>query len=402
MTIPPEFILPNYADGSLINLPASIGTILGAPTGWRAAPLADTYGLTSETEKVVLLIVDGFGLTPLESDPGTTFHLLERLNGAMHTITSVAPSTTCVATTSVHANGASPLELGTLGYTQFLPHHGTIGNMLFFRTAWQQRAENGILEAYGVNPEQFLPQPSIYETLARQEVTSTVLMPLPLIGTPLSRMQFRGVTVEPYMMWQDLFTSLLEQTTRTSGRSYHTAYITEFDTLGHGFGADFPTRATLREHLYELLGEFVQQLRAVHGNAVRVLVTADHGMQTTDVAERLDFADLPGPELLMQAWAGEPRHVLLQARRGQLQPALSAIREIAGERFWVLSNEEAIAHGVYGDPATAHPESFDRLGDIVMLARGAASLWDDRQKHPLRGMHGSLTRNEMLVPLFVL
>lgn len=399
--MPQEFVLPDYAGGSLINVPPSIGALLGAHTGWRAAPLAPSFGVTGSYEKVVLLIVDGFGHTALEHDPGTTNELLAAHSGKMHTITSVAPSTTCVATTSLHTNGATPLELGTLGFTQFMPHHGTIGNMLFFYPAWGANPVRGSLEAYGITPETMMPQPSIYETLARQEVASTALMPLPLIGTPLSRMQFRGVTIEPYMMWQDLFETLLVQTTRTTGRSFHTAYITEFDSLGHGFGSEFPTRATLREHLYELLGGFLTKLHVAHGNSVRVLVTADHGMQTLDPERVINFDDFPGPELIHQAWAGEPRHVLIQARNGKISEAIEAIQNIVGDAFTVLGAAEAIAMGLYGPPEQQHPEAPDRLGDIVLLARGGASMYDDRQPHQLRGLHGSLTRNEMLVPLFV-
>lgn len=401
MTIPHEFIRPDYAGGSLLNLPASIGATLGAPTGWRAAPLAPHYHANSEHEKVVLLVVDGFGLAALEHDLGTTEALVSEFGGELHTITSVAPSTTCVATTSLHTNGASPLELGTLGFTQFLPHHGTVGNMLFFHPAWDKNAVHGSLETYGITPETMLPQPSLYETLARQEVAATALMPLPLLGTPLSRMQFRGVTIEPFLMWQDLFETLLAQLSRTAGRSYHSAYITEFDSLGHALGAQFPTRATLREHLYALLRQFLTKLRRDHGNAVRVFITADHGMQTITPEDVIDFADLPGSDLIHQAWAGEPRHVLIQARNGQTSAAIAAIQHVVEEKFWVLSTEEAIAEGIYGDPAAAHPEAHDRLGDIVMLARGGAMLQDARQPHQLKGLHGSLTRNEMLVPLFV-
>lgn len=400
MNLPQDLSLPDYAGGSLINLPPTIGNLLGATTGWSADSLRETYQLSTPHEKVVLLLVDGFGKRALQRDPGTVAQLLEKHGGVMHELTSVAPSTTCVATTSIHASGATPLALGTLGYTQFLPNHGTIGNMLFFQTAWSKNPVRGELEAYGMTPETMLSEPSIFETLAKHDVTSTALMPLPLLQTPLSRMQYRGVTVEPYIMWHDLFEFLFEHLHRTDGRSYHYAYITEFDTLGHGFGEDFPTRATLRENLFTLLDSLLTRIREAFGESVKVLVTADHGMQTTPPEHAVTFADLPGTDLIHQAWAGEPRHVLIRARSGQRDTAIAAIRDAVGEKFFVTSTEAAIAAGIYGNPAQAHPEAIDRLGDIVLLARGDASMLDDRQRHQLRGMHGSLTENELLVPLF--
>lgn len=399
MNLPHDLSLPDYTGGSLINLPPTIGQLFGANAGWSAAPLRASYQLTTPHEKVVLLLVDGFGKRALQRDPGTVAALLEKHGGALHEMTSVAPSTTCVATTSIHASGATPLALGTLGYTQFLPNHGTIGNMLFFQTAWSSNPVRGELESYGITPETMLPEPSIFETLAQQGVATTALMPLPLLQTPLSRMQYRGVTVEPYIMWHDLFEFIFEHLGRTDGRSYHYAYITEFDTLGHGFGEDFPTRATLRENLFALLDTLLTRIRAAYGDAVKVLVTADHGMQTTPPEHAVHFEDLPGPDLIHQAWAGEPRHVLIRARSGQRDNAIAAIQEVVGEKFFVTSTESAVAAGVYGDPRGAHPEAVDRLGDIVLLARGDASLVDQRQRHRLRGMHGSLTANELLVPL---
>ena len=39
---------------------------------------------------------------------------------------------------------------------------------------------------------------------------------------------------------------------------------------------------------------------------------------------------------------------------------------------------------------------------MVLLARGGAALWGSRAERLPLGMHGSLTRDEMLVPLLAL
>ena len=69
-------------------------------------------------------------------------------------------------------------------------------------------------------------------------------------------------------------------------------------------------------------------------------------------------------------------------------------------RAWVLTRDEAIRSGVFGevDPAVA-----ERLGDVIVAARGRYAYYDDRErdKRPQRmiGQHGSLTDEERTVPL---
>jgi hypothetical protein len=42
---------------------------------------------------------------------------------------------------------------------------------------------------------------------------------------------------------------------------------------------------------------------------------------------------------------------------------------------------------------------FDRLGDVIALARGDSYLWWANKDNPLIGRHGGLSPEEMLVPL---
>ena len=69
------------------------------------------------------------------------------------------------------------------------------------------------------------------------------------------------------------------------------------------------------------------------------------------------------------------------------------------DEFVVLDGAEALAAGLYGDPARLHPDAARRVGDVVLLAKGAHFMWDKDIPNPLRGLHGSLTEDEMFVPL---
>ena len=72
------------------------------------------------------------------------------------------------------------------------------------------------------------------------------------------------------------------------------------------------------------------------------------------------------------------------------------------ERAWVVSRDEAIAAGWFGD--RVGDEVRPRIGDVVVAARGAAAMVR-RTVEPLEssliGHHGSLTSAEQRVPLLL-
>ncbi len=68
----------------------------------------------------------------------------------------------------------------------------------------------------------------------------------------------------------------------------------------------------------------------------------------------------------------------------------------------VLTRDEAVTAGWFGE---VRPDVLPVLGDLVVAALGDAGVADSRTQTAhslrLRGMHGSLTPGEMLVPLVV-
>ncbi len=70
----------------------------------------------------------------------------------------------------------------------------------------------------------------------------------------------------------------------------------------------------------------------------------------------------------------------------------------------VVTAWQALANGLVGPPdLSANLDT--RVGDVIALARGAAEIhWTDRKRAALvpRGHYGSLSEEEMLVPLIAL
>jgi hypothetical protein len=131
-------------------------------------------------------------------------------------------------------------------------------------------------------------------------------------------------------------------------------------------------------------------------------VVADHGMVAVAAEDTVDIdvcdALLDG----VQAIGGEARARYVYVADGALDSVLAAWREPLADRAWVLSREEAIAAGWFGD--RVGDDVLPRIGDVVVAARGAAALVR-RAVEPLEssllGHHGSMSTAEQRVPLLL-
>ncbi len=410
--LPQRWVLPAYGGAALTSLPPTVGALLGVEAEWRATPLRLPVA-TDGVRQVVLLLVDGLGhlrlRQQLEHDDAGLLELLGRYagleGGALPPpITSVSPSTTTAATSVIQANGAGPGNLGLLGYSQRLPSLGVVANMLFFSPAWNRSARIGDLEEWGVSPESMLGAPSIYQLLGAGGVAGHAFVPGAVSRNPLSRMQFQGAQVTPYVDWVDMLTRLgahLEASAGAPGFSY--VYMPDFDSVMHRDGTDSPTVPRLFAAFVAQLRRTLDALSPAARRGTLFLVTADHGHITTPVAERRFIQRYPNLyDKLSLREGGEPRHVFLYAKAGAEAELLAAAREELADSFVALAGPAALAGGLYGDPAHLHPEADRRVGDVVLLAKGGASMWPEDQAHTLLGMHGSLEPEEMLVPLLAL
>jgi hypothetical protein len=97
--------------------------------------------------------------------------------------------------------------------------------------------------------------------------------------------------------------------------------------------------------------------------------------------------------------AGDGRFRYLYARKGAQRDLLAAARELVGSSAWVWSRAELLEEGLLGAGATGSIPG--RLGDVVLAARDAVAFVDPAlpNEATLRSGHGSLTPDEMLVPL---
>ncbi len=361
-----EPLLPAYDGACICNVVPALLSTDGACPPWLPAAAYDA-------ERVVLLVLDGLGWNQL-TDRASSAPALTGLEGGA--ITTVAPSTTATALTSI-TTGLPPGEHGVIGYRMGL--HGEVLNVLRWNTAAgdaRQTIPPGKVQSHPTFGGQRPP------ALTRAEFAQSGFTTAHLDDTRFTGYRTLGTLV-----------SELVRLTR-SGEPFVYAYYEGLDKVSHEYGLRREFEEELRwcDHLVATLLE-----RLPAGTVL--VVTADHG-QVEVPSSRI--IELPGALAgLVASQSGEGRFRWLHARSGRTAALLEAARSSLGDVAWVRTREEAIADGWYGPRVTDVAAS--RMGDVLLAARTDVAFHDPNDTGPyvLIGRHGSLTEDEMLVPLLV-
>lgn len=358
-------LLPAYDGGCITNVvPALLHHSEVAP-GWLPAAAL-------EADRVVLLVIDGLGWNQLQARRHLTPALSAMTGGS---VTTVAPSTTATALTSI-STGLPPGEHGVMGYR--IAVEGEILNVLRWTTARGDARRS-------ISPSELQPNPPFGGQ------RPPVLTRAEFLGTGFTLAHLDPVRFTGYRTLGTLTAELVRLA--GAGEPFVYGYYEGLDKVSHEYGLGVQYDEELRwiDHLIATL------LESLPAGTV-LAVTADHGqVETGD-----DVVELPSDVLTHVAvQSGEGRFRWLHARSGRVGALLEAAEAQLGDRAWVRTREQVIAEGWYGPKVTDAAAS--RLGDVVLAAKGTVAFHDANDTGPyvLVGRHGSLTEDEMLVPLLV-
>lgn len=369
---------------------ASLGQVLPAAASVLGAELAEPWTEAARTaherfalpsaSRVCVVLVDGLGLGMLRERAGHAAFLRGLLPQAIE-LTSGYPSTTA-ASMGLLGTGRAAGRTGLAGYTVRNPRTGAVANLV----SWEGADD----------PEQWQREPSLTRLIADTGVEVTSVGPARFRGSGLTRAALSGGSyrsAEPLAARVDATLDAL----RRPGLVY--LYWGDVDKAGHQFGW---RSAEWGDALGEVDHELGRLARSLPADTV-LMITADHGMVDVERDRIIDVATEPELSAGVDLVAGEPRAAYAYLTP-DADPAEAVARwrdRLAGVAL-VATRAEAVEAGWFG-PVAAHV--LPMIGDLVVAALGAAGIADSRTQTPhsleLRGMHGSLTPGEMLVPLIV-
>jgi predicted AlkP superfamily pyrophosphatase or phosphodiesterase len=356
-------LVPEYAGACVTNVVPALLEPADTTPSWLPAGAV-------EADQVVLFVIDGLGWEQLQARTDVAPTLAAMAGGP---ITTVAPSTTATALTSI-ATGLTPGLHGVIGYRMDVD--GEVLNVL--RWSINNRDARELVPPEKVQPvEPFLGQRPAIVTKAEFERSGFTLAHL------------EGVRFGGYRMPS----TLVAETTRLlqANEPFIYCYYEGIDKVAHEYG--------LAEHYDAELAavdRLVGDLLAVLPPGACLVITSDHGQVDVGEAVRpLDREVMRHVALL----SGEGRFRWLHARPGRLADLLEATRACHGDEAWVASRDEAALQGWFGHHLSAAAAS--RLGDVLIAAREPVAFEDPADTGPyhLVARHGSMTPDEMRVPL---
>ena len=365
------FVEPAYGERSLGDVVPAIASALGVDAQPRTRlVLPDAAGY-------VVFLVDGLGQELLKRYA----HAAPFLSSLLSTPgTAGVPSTTATSLTSL-GTGLDPGQHGLVGFTARVPGTGELLNHLF----WDR----------DVDPLEWQPHPTEFARLAQAGVQVTNVNKREFNGSGLTIAGHRGAEFVGADRVGERIAAVLTAAGRSPSLTY--LYDGDLDWTGHKHGV--ASVAWLQQ--LAMIDAAAEHLREELPSSVRLVVVADHGMidspqdHRIDVDQHLELRD--GVTLI----GGEARFRHLYCRSGAVPDVVETWKSMLGERATVLDRDEAFATGWFG---AVESRVRLRIGDVVVACRddyGIISMTDFPYENSLVGLHGSLTPDEMLIPILI-
>lgn len=368
------FVEPAYGRRGLSDIVPAIARALG--TDVLPAPADLTL---PEADSYVVFLIDGLGSQLLDRYAHAAPYL-SSLRVDARPGTAGVPTTTSTSLTSF-GTGLTPGTHGLVGFTSRVPGTEKLLNALY----WDK----------SIDPHVWQPHPTAFSRLTDAGVRVDVVNRREFDRSGLTIAAHRGAGYIGADRIGERIAAAVAGSAHRPSLTY--LYDADLDWTGHKYGVDSP--------------QWLQQLAAIDAEAaqlrealpedVRLVVIADHGMVDAVAGSRIDIDEHQGLREGLALLGGEARFRHLYCVPGAAETVAGRWREFFGDRAEVLLRQDAIARGWFG---TVEERVLPRLGDVVAAARANVGIFSSKDfgyETSLVGLHGSLTAEEMLIPILV-
>ena len=359
-----KLVWPDY-ENCIANLPNSILKKWGISTVGKTLYLADWY-LEKEYKNIVVLLLDGMGSVLLEKLLNENGPFRSHLAG---TYKSVFLSTTVAATTSA-MSGLQPCEHSWLGWDCYYPQ-------------------------IDKNVTVFLNTVSGTEEPAADYNVAWTFTPYENVVTRINKAGGKAFGcapfLPPYPKSIEEVCSQIKELCKGPDQKYIYAYLNQPDGLLHsnGWGSNVVKEAL--ENIEATVNTLVSELEDT-----LILVTADHGHIDTDYVALQDYPKIC--DCLVRLPSLEPRVLNFFIKEEKKEVFENEFNKEFGDKFLLMPMEEVIEKKLFG--TGKHHKIFRAmLGDYLAIATDDLSIYYIDESWV--SMHGSVTEDEMLIPLIV-
>jgi hypothetical protein len=223
------------------------------------------------------------------------------------------------------------------------------------------------------------------------------IMPKQLVGSVFTSYSCGGARQVAYATLELAVERIKRIAAEAAGPTYTYWYIPDVDYVEHVRGASHADVATTLLRVERA----VEALAAQLGGNTRMIITADHGqIDIPDDERHVLMPDDPLLQHLIAPPACEPRVPAFHVRRGALADFASGFQERFGRTWVLLTIDEVDELRLFG-PESLSTLTRERLGDYLALNATHEMIVTPSKGEPMRGSHGGLLPNEVLVPLII-
>ncbi len=403
------FLRPDYRGYNFMQIPALVDALFGI--GDAACPFGPEVlpRVVERPRNVVLLMIDGFGYNHwLRYGEGYPFLRSMLSQGSLMPITAVFPSTTSASVTAI-GSGLTPQQHGLMEWHLYLEELDQVIVTLPFKSLGRGIPPEE-LAARGVDPHLLFNGESHATRLRRQGVVPHSFLGRGYAGGAFTSLIHAGAEVHAYGSPAELIVMLREALALSSEPSYFYVYWDGMDVISHRYephSAYFDAELNSLTHLLQT--ELLERVDSRVAESTVLLVTSDHGHVPVNPAETVYLNAFPEIESALAVssngrrihpW-GSARDLFLQVDPLRLKDTVAALRHrLHGIADVRLSQNEADRR-LFGF-GEEHPRFRSRIGNVLILPyehRTVSYQYPGLEKTGLRGMHGGMSREEMLTVL---
>lgn len=403
-------VQPRYDSYCLSNVTSTILSILGVESKRTKLPSDVLDGVdTDGVENVVLFVFDGLGFNEWrrQSNEGLFGKLAER--GHTVPITSVFPSTTSTALTTL-TTGLTPQEHSLIEWFMYLPEADMIIQTLPFAPMGSSRVPHALSK---VDVRGLVTGDPVFPYLSGEGVGVRSYLSRYIAKSAYSQLMHAGSEVHPYADCSDLAVMLRKGLERETRRSLHYVYVSSIDTLEHLYGPNseesYIEAATVSGALRRGV---LDSLDASVAARTLFVITADHGHVSTSPRETTWLDE--GDSKLLRSFAkgrsgepilpwGAPRDVYMRVSDDSLEGVHAYLSERLAGKAMVVKTADAVASGIFGINSPTK-QFLERTGNLMVLPFAKRTTWYHHpgvERTELVGQHGGMHTDEMTIPLSI-
>jgi len=379
--------LPNYADGSIVNLISSIEASYGLEPMYGNLRSLGPDSL-SEYDNMVLMVIDGLGRIYLDKNHPNSF--IGKYSRS--SMTSVFPTTTSAGITSF-STGVAPQQHAVTGWFMYLKETGMVTKILPF----MPRIGGMMLSDIGVDHSMLIGPKPIFDRLP---VRSHCILKEDISGAAYTRYISGNSTKMPYEDLDGFFENIIKACKSPGGGEYIYAYWSHFDTICHMHGVE---SGEAHSHFGEIDNGVKRLCEELEGTNTCVVLTADHGQINVEDGSVIDVADHPLLyDCLALPFSGESRAAYCYVRPSKVQAFERYVEDELSEFCDLLVSSDMVDMGFFG-LFEADKRLYERIGDYTLLMKDNYVIKDDllgEERFVMKGYHGGLSEEELHVPLF--